>query len=360
MEAVSGNEIKKFSNLNNKDKKKAVDDLLNIITNKNPNKKEALKQTQDNFINLLKADNNITIKSESHSFSANLNHTLRDIVDSIQNIFFKQNSNPDEIISKLKTLNNSKIAFALPLSMAIALSNQFINRKITKKQTGIDNFVGENGYDENVKEKNQKENQKGLWWKKLLSAGVFLTMLMGVMNIKKPKDLINKLEFTGPVANGNTIKTVYGTLILGRIFASKDTTELRETNTRDYLGFLNWLVLGGFVSKGVAQIFDPKKENLFNITKQNKGISHWLKDVQIKSQKEILAEGKNVTKNLRQLNIAQISGILYSGIMLGILLPKLNIALTKAHKTKKNSPQDKITFKNMSMEDYVKFCAKMK
>ena len=80
-------------------------------------------------------------------------------------------------------------------------------------------------------------------------------MLTKVMGVKKPVDFIKKLEFDGPATSGNAIKTIYGTLILGRIFASKDSTELRETNVRDYLGFLNWLVLGGFVAKGVGQNF---------------------------------------------------------------------------------------------------------
>ena len=84
------------------------------------------------------------------------------------------------------------------------------------------------------------------------------------MGVKSITDLIKKLEFDGPATSGNTIKTIYGTLILGRIFASKDSTELRETNVRDYLGFLNWLVLGGFVAKGVGQALDPKQENLFS------------------------------------------------------------------------------------------------
>jgi hypothetical protein len=229
-------------------------------------------------------------------------------------------------------MNNLRIGIAIPLSMLLAITNQYLNRYLTKKRTGIDNFVGENGYSQNVAFKNQKKSEKGLWWKKLLSAGIFVLMLTKVMGVKKPIDLIKKLEFDGPATGGNAIKTIYGTLILGRIFASKDSTELRETNVRDYLGFLNWLVLGGFVAKGVGQALDPKQEKLFNISKKGKGINHWLKDISLKSQKEIIAQGGNVKKNLRKLNIAQMSGIAYSAIMLGILLPKLNIWMTRRGK----------------------------
>ena len=168
--------------------------------------------------------------------------------------------------------------------------------------------------------------------KKNYIAGIFVLMLTKVMGVKKPIDFVKKLEFDGPATSGNAIKTIYGTLILGRIFASKDSTELRETNVRDYLGFLNWLVLGGFVAKGVGQVLNPKQDKLFNISKKGKGIGHWLKDVSLKSQKEIIAQGGNVKANLRKLNIAQMSGIAYSAIMLGVLLPKLNIWMTRRGK----------------------------
>ncbi|MBQ8476724.1 hypothetical protein IJ531_06660 [bacterium] len=352
---VNGREIKEFSKLADGDKKSIIDSLTNLITNPALDKKqtkEALKTTQDEIIKLLGADSNITIKSANSEVASNLSHALRDIVDVGKNVFFKEGVDINSALSKLKTLNNAKIAIAIPLSMTIAITNQLINRKITKKKTGIDNFVGENNYEKHVEDKAQKDKQKGLWWKKLLSAGVFLLMLTKVMNLKNPADLINKLEFTGPATSGNAIKTVYGTLILGRIFASKDTTELRETNTRDYLGFLSWLVLGGFFAKGVAQMFDPKMEKLFNITGNSKGIKHWLFETSIKSQKEIAAMGGNIKSNLKKLNIAQLSGIAYSAVMLGVLLPKLNIWLTRRKKDD-NSTYTPV-FKGIDFESFLK------
>lgn len=332
-----GNEIKDFSKIDKEKTKPIIEKLKGLITNHNIGKKEskdAINQIQDNIIKLFGADNNIIIKGTNNNFvSSNLSHALRDIVDSSKNIFFSgTRQNPNTILSKLKTMNNLRIGFAIPLSMGLAITNQYLNRYLTKRRTGISNFVGENGYESNVMKQNQKQKEKGLWWKKLLSAGIFIFMLTKVMGIKKPKEFIKKLEFDGPATSGNTIKTIYGTLILGRIFASKDSTELRETNVRDYLGFLNWLVLGGFVAKGVGQALDPKQEKLFNISKRGKGISNWLKNVSLKSQKEIIAQGGNVKSNLRKLNIAQMSGIAYSAVMLGILLPKLNIWMTRRNK----------------------------
>ena len=364
MSGIVGAKTKNFSDINEEQTKPVIEKLTNLITDKSTDKKaytKILENIQDDIITLLGADNSITMKSGKNEVTSNLTHALRDIVDSGKNIFFTETKqNPNEILSKLKAMNKLRIGIAIPLSMAIAITNQKLNRYLTKKRTGIDNFVGENGYENNVKDKNEKKKEKGLWAKKLLSAGIFVFMLTRVMGVKKPMDLIKKLEFDGPATSGNAIKTIYGTLILGRIFASKDSTELRETNVRDYLGFLNWLVLGGFVAKGVGQALDPKQAHLFNISKQGKGIVHWLKDVSLKSQKEIIATGGNIKANLAKLNIAQMSGIAYSAMMLGVLLPKLNIWMTRKKgadnkNTAHNLNQD-VNFKSnfISMEEFEK------
>lgn len=333
MSGLVGSKTEYFSNIEKEKTSPIIEKLTNLITNNSldiKSSKKAINNIQDEIINILGADNSITVKSGKNELSSNLTHALRDIVDSGKNIFFTETkSNPNKILSKLKSMNNLRIGIAIPLSMLLAITNQKLNRYLTKRRTGIDNFVGENGYENNVKDKKEKKKEKGLLLKKLLSAGLFVLILTKVMGIKKPADFIRKLEFDGPATSGNAIKTIYGTLILGRIFASKDSTELRETNVRDYLGFLNWLVLGGFVAKGVGQALDPKQKELFNISKEGKGIKHWLKYISLKSQKEIIAQGGNVKLNLRKLNIAQLSGIAYSAVMLGVLLPKLNIWMTK-------------------------------
>lgn len=366
LSGVVGAQKKNFADLDKEKTTSIVEKLTDLITNDKDKKagKKELNEVQNEIIKLLGADNNITVKSGDKELSSNLTHTLRDIVDSGKNIFFNEaKQESGQILSKLRKMNNLRLGIAIPLSMGLAITNQYINRYLTKKRTGIDNFVGENGYQNNVKSQKEKGKEKGLWLKKLISAGVFVLMLTKVMGVKKPADLVKKLEFDGPATSGNAIKTIYGTLILGRIFASKDSTELRETNVRDYLGFLNWLVLGGFVAKGVGQMLDPTQKELFNITKEGKGVKHWLQNVSLKSQKEIIAQGGNVKSNLRKLNIAQMSGIAYSAIMLGVLLPKLNIWMTR-HSGKKQqaqAPQDQtktanVNFKSnfMSMDEFTK------
>lgn len=314
-----------------KSEKSIVETFDRLITDKNISKKDA-KHLQEilaeRVINVLGAENNVTVKSGDKSITSTVHNVLRDAIDMGKNVF--STNEADKIISKLKKLNKAKTLGALALSVVLALTNQAINRYITQKRTGSKEFVGNMNYESHLSEGKQVDKKKNLNFNKILASAGFVAMLAKVMNIKNVKDFFKKLEFTGPTTSGNAIKTVYGALILGRFFASKDNTELRETVVRDYLGFLNWLVLGGFVAKGVGNLLDRDRKDLFNTSKEGKGVKHWLNDVSLKTHSEIVAQGgKDVKKNLRKLNIAHISGLAYSALMLGILLPKLNIAMTK-------------------------------
>ena len=167
LSGVVGSKTKKFSDIDKEKTAPFIEKLTNLITNSNLTKKESKKifnELHDGIINLLGADSNITITSGKNKLNSNMSHILRDIADSGKNIFFtKTKSNAGKIISKLKTMNNLRIGLAIPLSMGLAISNQYLNRYLTKKRTGIDNFVGENGYENNVKDKNEKKKEKGLF-----------------------------------------------------------------------------------------------------------------------------------------------------------------------------------------------------
>lgn len=286
----------------------------------------------ERVINAVGTESNITLKSGDKSITSTVQNILRDSIDMGKNVFSANES--EKTIVKLKKLNKVKTLGALTLSIVLALTNQAINRYITQKRTGSKEFVGNMDYENHIGNNSQTDKKKNLNFNKVLASAGFVAMLAKVMNIKNTKDFFKKLEFTGPTTSGNAIKTVYGALILGRFFASKDNTELRETVVRDYLGFLNWLVLGGFVAKGVGNLLDKDRKDLFNTSKKGKGVKHWLNDVSLKTHSEIVAQGgKDIKKNLRKLNVAHISGLAYSALMLGILLPKLNISMTK-HKQK--------------------------
>lgn len=316
-----------------------IHQLTKAIEDKNitkHDKKQIFGIIETRITNALKANRTINVEIGKNKLQTNLTNLIRDVYDMGSEVFTNKNVNIQAALKKIKKVNNTKIFGALTLASGIGISIQHLNRKLTEKRTGKKGFVGEVDY-ENQNNTINTNKGKGLFVKKLIASAGMAAMVMGIMKVKNPKDFVKKLQFTGPVSTGNAIKTVYMSTIIGRILASESNNELRETVFRDYLGFLNWLVLGGFTAKGVANILDPKKENLFNISKNGKGIKHWLNDLSLKTHAEIAAHGTDFAKkNLWKLNAAHFAGLAYSTIMLGILLPKLNTKMTQHNSAKNN------------------------
>lgn len=337
-----------------KNQEHIIKTLSDLITDKNIDRHDAKKVfsiLEYRIANALKVSNNINVKIDDKSLSATLKNLIRDTYDLGKNIFTNDKINLKNAEIKLKSMNKVKTLGAIAIVATIGLVNQYINRQITKKRTGKDNFVGQQNFEKtqqspkSIEKQLPTENKKNklelVALKALASLGIF-ALSMKVMKIKSPSDFIKKLEFTGPITSGNAIKTLYTATLIGRFLAARDKDELRESATRDYLGFLNWLVLGGFVSKGVAQLFfDPKQNNLFNIKEDgSKGIKRWLNNVSEKSHAEIAAQGAEFAKkHIWQKNIAQFSGLLYSSLALGFALPLLNILITKNKANKKTKTE---------------------
>lgn len=308
--------------------------MAEIIDNKTiakSDKENILKILEFRLTNALGVNRDVNINIGNAKWSEKLPTILRDTYEMGKDIFTDKNINIERALKKISKINKIKIFGALTGASALGLTNQYINRKLTEKRTGKKGFVGDADYAQKTKNNETKQKDKYLFAKKIAASLGMIAMVIGVMKVKSPKDFVKKLQFTGPVTGGNAIKTVYASTIVGRFMAADNDTELRESVTRDYFGFLNWLVFGGFAAKGVANLLDKKQENLFNINKNGKGLKHWLNDVNLKTHAEIAAKGTEFAKkNLWKLNVAHISGLLYSGIALGYLLPMINAKLTKA------------------------------
>lgn len=351
----------KFNNIQDrlKNNDEIVKTLGEIIGNDVDAKdaKQILQIAEHRIGNALQASGSVNVKLDDKTLSTSLHNLLRDTYDLGKNVFTK-GINIESAIEKLTKMNKVKTLGALSIAAGLGLTNQYINRQITKRRTGTDAFVGEVDYvkpsplrgegrisvrgtsTEKSGEGDAKpnENKSKLWALKFLTSTGIIGLAAGVMKIRNPKDFIKKLEFTSAITSGNAIKTVYTATLVGRFLAAKNETELRESATRDYLGFVNWLVFGGFVAKGVGNLLDKGKNNLFNIHKDGSGAKHWLNDISLKSHAEIASKGAEFAKkNIWKLNLAHASGLAYSTIALGVLLPLLNIAITngKSKKGKK-------------------------
>lgn len=331
---------KKYTGVHNNLKSKdsiinLTSELINDKKISKKDRKDLLQIIESRMINALGAGN-VSTEYKEKTLSTTIGNLLRDTVDFGHDVLTNKNVEKGSAINKILKINKIKSVGALVIASTLGLTNQYINRKITEKRTGKKGFVGDNNFAQQVSNnttsktstERPKKDKKFIAEKLIASLGM-IAMAGAVMKVKSPRDFVKKLEFTGPVTSGNAIKTVYASTLIGRFLASDNKDELRESTTRDYLGFLNWLVLGGFASKGVANLLDRKKESLFNVSKEGKGIKHWLNEISLKSHKEIASKGSEFAKrNMWKLNLAHISGLAYSTLALGVLLPKLNIFIT--------------------------------
>ena len=311
---------------------KSFADLIKDKTISSDDKKNVLSIMDKRLTNVLGAGRLNKLEIGEYKIETRLWNIIRDAQDIGRDIFTNKDIDVKLAFKKIKKVNKIKGIGAISGACLLGLTNQYINRKITEKRTGKKGFVGDVDF---TKETHEHKKDKTLIFKKLGASALMLGMVASVMRVKNFKEFAKKLEFTGPITSGNAIKTVYAANIVGRFMAADNGTELRESMTRDYLGFLNWLVFGGFAAKGVANILDKKGKNLFNYTKKGNGIKHWLNDMTLKTHNEIASKGKEFTKkNMWKMNLAQASGIAYSAITLGILLPMLNAKVTK-HRAEK-------------------------
>ena len=233
----------------------------------------------------------------------------------------------------------------LGVCAALCMSVQPINRYLTKKRTGEDGFVG-------VKDK-KADNSKG--FKALKTALGVGFSAFAISTIGKLSDIAQNTQFNSKFASINQFKLLYGLTISSRFLAARDKDELRECVIKDTLGFTNWLIFGGLVSKLIARAIGGKEliNNPVTKDKCKSGagyVFNWLAKASVKSfdevllpkMKDIAKDGKvfkfsemfknadSATKS-KILKIAgsQVAGYLYSGLVLGIGIAKLNIFITK-------------------------------
>lgn len=289
----------------------------------------------------------------SSHFSAVINNDV-DILNAIKN---------NKFLNEFKGLKLKTAGLGLAVCAGIGAATQPINMYLTKRKTGKSGFVG--GGEENKSTKF-----------KLLKAGVATTAAVALLRtIGKFGDIPTKVQFKGIWPTIPQFKLVYGITIISRLFSARNENELRESTIKDTLGFANWLILGGFVSKlaamGLEKVWKPSDSSVNNVfvnynKADNKIKSGWFEGWHIPKMiggervsieevihqalsKEKLLNGGKVLSFVEKLKalppsartkvnlilLAQVSGYLWSALALGVGMPKLNIALTKHFEKKK-------------------------
>ena len=351
--------------------------MVRLSDDKNLEGKKIPKETFDYLKSLIISDTGaeksfkLTSKDGSQCVEFGINSFLDDLyalgkafsTESVSNAFkeARNDFSANKFINKLKGLKVRSALLALGVSSVMGASVQPFNRWLTKKRTGKDGFVGVSN-NPNVKNNKPERSSNFIAAKAAAALGMVGLSLSSITT--NFKELPNKIQFKGKIPTINHFKFVYGFTIASRFLAARSGDELRESMFKDILGFTNWLILGGFVSKGIVSMFDGK--NLLNATGNGneKGFINWLKNKSIKTVDEVLlgdlkerkvpvvtSDGKAISykellkkakslkmtdtlKKIKILNIAQLGGYVYSGLVLGILIPKLNIAVTNWNNSK--------------------------
>lgn len=269
-------------------------------------------------------------------------------------------------VKALQGLNKGTAIAGLAVAGLVGVSLQPINMYLTRKQTGQKGFVGVAG--------REPDNSKGF---KILKTGAAIAAAALAMCTisKSPVEILKKVQFKGLIPQIDQFKFVYGVTIASRLLSARDKNELREASFKDSLGFVNWLILGGFVSKlaalGIEKLPKFKEEGVkflrhekdttktgwFSraldwiqhssiITRDevlHDALKNTIKDNKAMSFKEMMKiaakEAPEATSKIRALGAIQLAGYIYSGVVLGVGIPKLNIAMTKLF----NKPSDKKT-----------------
>jgi len=263
-----------------------------------------------------------------------------------------------EALNSLNHLARNRSILGIGFALIIGLGIQPLNVYLTKKKTGCDGFVGVKG--------RSKDKSKEFAAAKTGFAAVALGLIL--RNIGKFSELGKNLQFKGPIPTLEQFKFIYGAAIVSRLLMTRDKDELREALVRDTVGFVNWLILGGFVTKLTTYWMDKDKSLIKNAGGGIKDFFKWnlltrdevlqsrLKKLGVKTVennkaltfKDLLKklneiasgsgnaakDAKNIQSQLRKISTAQIAGYAYSCIVLGVLLPKLNIYMTRKSEEK--------------------------
>lgn len=358
-------DVNGYVKIEDKYKQGIIDDMKSIISGDLSNKETKIARNRLNarILEATGSNTEIMLKDDANSLKTSVD-TLIDDYHRVTKAF-KENTKPnaiDGLVSKVKNFSKARAVLGLGLAMAVASSVQPINNYLTKKRTGSDGFAGMPG--------REKDRSFGFQVQKVVHAAGMAALALASLNAK-PAQLIDKVLFKGTIPTIDQFKAMYAITICSRMLVARDKDELGESTRKDVLGFLNWLIIGNLVNKGVVMAMENKDNPVIRYNKEatkngfvykhfGEGFDKFIHG-NISSRKEILTEvltqeGKSIVKpngkamkvgemadvlstiktpkalaakkNLKIFTIGQIANYLYSGIVLGAGIPLMNVAIT--------------------------------
>ena len=368
-EALSGTEASKWVKIEDNNVIDSVVDILEDEINSNNSKisKEAFQKVKNKLVSAFGVENNLRIIANEGEKLHTSRYTVESLIDNtykLGKVFttdkVKEAFNnaadyaENAFVKAYKSMSLKRSLIGVGIASLIGVSAQPVNMYLTKLKTGSNKFVGGGEEDKSAGFKARKAAVTGVF-----GAGVLASIGNPVKLIKNPKELINKIQFKGFSPTINQFKFIYGLTIASRFLAARNDNELKEASIKDFLGFANWLILGNFVQKLVAQGIDKSL-----VKRDGEGVMNWISNSSLRTREELLhsalkkdviKEGKAlnfkemlaavpknhaVRKQLRALTFAQLAGYLYSGLVLGVGIPTLNKHLTNKREAKRKAMEE--------------------
>ena len=291
-EALTPEEIEKYS-------KKFAD-----IANKEKNGKE-FKAIVDEIVSKTHISDNIKIDGKVPVRANSVETMMSDTVKFLRGFKnAKTEIGIQDFAQKSKKLVRTKSLIGLGIILPLAASMQYINRWITNKVSGVKGapIYDDFGRGENIEE--TPKAKEGLLQQKFISIASMLGVSLLSM-MKMPS--MNMLEFKGIFPTMDQARIISTCTFASRMAAADDKNELAEATVRDIVTFSGLYFLGDYAAKAVATLIQKTTGTLLlNDTKPLKGdenilqrIKHWVKDVNVKSSKEVISKTKEALKGAK-------------------------------------------------------------
>lgn len=366
------------------DHKQAIKDDLTTLADTTLSKKDRKivnKRLKARLLEATGADTQMMLKHGKNKIEADATTMLDDFYRVTKALREKTaETTTEKFLSKVKSFGKWRALLGLGLAMVISSATQPINVYLTKKRTGSDGFAG--------MPDRQKDNSAKFKMMKAASAVGMGALALATMKAK-PSQVMDRIMFKSAIPSMNQIKALFGVTIMSRQLVARDKDELNETNRKDMLGFVNWLIVGNLINKGVLMGAQDKNNPVVRVSEADKakkgikGAFARFANSNIASRREVLVEGlmkegksaikengvaKTLTemlkelpknsaarKNIKLLNIAQAINYAYTIAVLGVGIPKLNIAMTNRAQKKRQAQKQQMIMDNVMTQKNQEF-----
>ncbi len=285
--------------------KKQAGQLERIISDNSLNKKEVKSGLEDIKTSIARQlgvrDN---IKLSGSGVYTSVDKLVDNIYDMTGKIFNESSELTEKAIAKLKLTNNVKTVGALAIAGAMTFGQQFVNRFITREETGMEGYIGYSDLKDKLRYSEWQKNNN--------------------VDTKQPAFTgygTSGYGFDGIFPNNTQIAGYMAPLsFLGALSAARDENELLERFIRNGSALVNIFLIPGIAGK-IAALFTKEKDDIMD----KPGRFSDILSNRVKSYKEIEAyaykTGKSFDKLIKAKNMTKFAELAYALIAVGLAVP---------------------------------------